>query len=248
MGLRDFFKSKTFLANLVVAIVFALLLAGSLQWTLKRFTGHGVVTAVPDVSHLTWESAQTALEAAGLEAEVMDSSSYSQKVPPGTVLEQYPRAGTAVKSGRTVHLTLNRWSPAAVLVPSVIDRSLARGRYDLESKGFIIGEIRRIPDVAIDVILAVECQGVTLPKDTKLPSGSVIDLVVSGGVSSEEVLVPDVIGQTLEQARRTLLSAQFQMGALQFIGMDTISARVIRQNPTGKRKAGESVDLWLGAL
>ena len=248
MGLRDFFKSKTFLANVIVAIVFTLLLAGSLQWTLKRFTGHGVVTAVPDVSHLTWEAAQKALEAAGLEAEVMDSSSYSQKVPPGTVLEQYPRAGTAVKSDRTIHLTLNRWNPAAVLVPSVLDRSLARGRYDLESKGFIIGEIKRIPDVATDVILAVECQGVTLAKDTKLPSGSVIDLVVSGGVGSEEILVPDVIGLSLEQARRTLLSAQFQMGAIQFIGMDTLSARVIRQNPTGQRKAGESVDLWLGAL
>ena len=246
MRWSGFFKSKTFVANGVVALVLAVLVATGLNWMLKLATGHGRLTAVPDVSYLPLDQALEALEDAGLEGEVMDSTSYSQKVSPGAVLDQYPRPGTAVKGDRVIKLTLNRSRPALVLVPVVLDKSLARATYDLTSKGFSVGTVTRQPDVSTDVVLAVQSRGKTLAADTKLPYGSVVDLVVSGGVGAGEFSMPDLLGLSLDQLELFLAEMNLVTGVVDLPNQDTTGARVYRQDPAAGASVrdGESVDLW----
>ena len=57
MRWSGFFKSKTFVANAVVALLLAVVVATGLNWMLKLATGHGRLTAVPDVSYLTLDQA-----------------------------------------------------------------------------------------------------------------------------------------------------------------------------------------------
>lgn len=248
MRWSGFFKSKTFVANAVVALLLAVVVATGLNWMLKLATGHGRLTAVPDVSYLTLDQALDALEEAGLDGEVMDSSTYSQKVSPGAVLDQYPRPGTAVKGGRTIKLTLNRSRPALVALPAVLDKSLSRATYDLLSRGFVVGTVTRQPDVSTDMVLAIQFQGKPLAPDTKLGYGSVIDLVVSGGVGASEFGLPNLEGLSWMQAERMLLELNLVAGLVQLPGdQDTAGARVVRSEPAAGStvRAGESVDLWL---
>ena len=182
------------------------------------FKSKTFVAAVPDVSYLPLDQAMDALDAAGLEGEVMDSTSYSQIVSPGAVLDQYPRPGTAVKGGRVIKLTLNRSRPALVPLPGVLDKSLARATYDLTSKGFSVGVITRQPDVSTDVVLAVQSSGKTLTADTKLPYGSVVDLVVSGGVGAGEFSMPDLLGLSLDQLELLLAASLCAPGNLLICG------------------------------
>ena len=217
--------------------------------------GPGVGEIVPEGVELTRgdlaieedESVVRRLGLAGLEGEVMDSTSYSQKVSPGAVLDQYPRPGTAVKGGRVIKLTLNRSRPALVLVPGVLDKSLARATYDLTSKGFSVGTVTRQPDVSTDVVLAVQSRGKTLAADTKLPFGSVVDLVVSGGVGAGEFSMPDLLGLSLDQLELFLAEINLVTGVVDLPNQDTTGARVYRQDPAAGAsvRAGESVDLWL---
>jgi beta-lactam-binding protein with PASTA domain len=78
--------------------------------------------------------------------------------------------------------------------------------------------------------------------------GSVIDLVVSGGVGANEFGLPDLEGLSWMQAEQMLLELNLVAGLVQLPGnQDTAGARVVRSEPVAGStvRAGESVDLWL---
>jgi beta-lactam-binding protein with PASTA domain len=86
-----------------------------------------------------------------------------------------------------------------------------------------------------------------LAADTKLPYGSVVDLVVSGGVGAGEFSMPNLLGLSLDQLALLLAETNLVTGVVDLPNQDTTGARVYRQDPTAGAsvRAGESVDLWL---
>ena len=84
------------LYNLAAAGIVLLCIVLGVMLFLNKYTRHGVEIVVPEVTGLYLEEAKITLEAEGLHIEVIDST-YSTKVPLGTIVEQTPAAGSKVK-------------------------------------------------------------------------------------------------------------------------------------------------------
>jgi hypothetical protein len=94
--------------------------------------GYAKTTIVPDVTGLTQAQADTAIEAAGLYAPAPDW--VASTAPPGTVLAQYPPAGTSELEDSPVQLTL---SAGQVTVPNVYHYPVVRAEATIKSAGLV---------------------------------------------------------------------------------------------------------------
>ncbi len=160
----------------------------SMLW-LDSWTRHGDTISVPAVRTLAYNKAMDILNAEGLKGIVADSV-YDNLTAPGTVIEQNPKAGTIVKEGREVFLTIHAFSPKMVTLPSLTDISLRQARSILE--GLDIKNIveRRVPSEFKDLVLAVRYKGARLQAGARVPAGARIELEVGEGVQE---LIPDSV-------------------------------------------------------
>ncbi|MGH2968075.1 MAG: PASTA domain-containing protein, partial [Solirubrobacteraceae bacterium] len=94
---------------------------------------------VPDVVGDDEDSARSALEAAGLLADVDEQESTDEE--PGTVLRQDPAAGGRVDEGSSVAIVVAK-APPEVDVPDVVDQDQDAARQALRDAGFKV-RVRR---------------------------------------------------------------------------------------------------------
>jgi PASTA domain len=92
--------------------------------------GYARTTVVPDVTGLTQAQADAAIKAAGLYAPAPDW--VASTAPPGTVLAQYPPAGTSELEDSPVQLTL---SAGQVTVPNVVGDPVLKAEAAIKSAG-----------------------------------------------------------------------------------------------------------------
>ena len=87
---------------------------------------------VPNLGGLTMSAARSKLAAVGLHASAVQVvSSRAQR----TVVDQSPEAGTEVRKGETVRLTVSS-APAKVTVPSVVGLDEQSAQDELQAEGF----------------------------------------------------------------------------------------------------------------
>lgn len=152
----------------------------SMLW-LDVWTRHGDTISVPAVRTLAYDKAISLLEAEGLKGIVADSV-YDSRTAPGTVIEQNPKAGTIVKEGREVFLTIHAFSPKMVTLPSLSDISLRQARSILEGLDITNIVERRVPSEFKDLVLAVRYKGARLQAGARVPVNARIELEVGEGV------------------------------------------------------------------
>lgn len=249
--LLAFLTSKTFAANLVLGLVFLVVLFFGLKAWLSATTHHGEKLTVPDLTGLTLEEADESLSETDLRYRVIDSAEYNPDIALGAILEQHPQAGNQVKSNREVLLTINPFVVRKIEVPNIIDKTLRRAVYDLESKGFKVGELIYKPDLAKDVILGFKIGAEEIKPGDKFEKGTTIDLVVGSGLGDERVPVPYLKWLTAEKAELKLLENSLNLGLILYDEeiLDSASALVFRQSPEPshipKLRLGTTIDIWL---
>ena len=190
---------KKILLNAGLIIVTFLLVAWAAMAWLAVWTRHGDTITVPAVKTLGYASAITLLDSEGLKGIVVDSV-YDTHTRPGCVIEQNPKAGTVVKEGREVFLTINAFSPKMVTLPSLTDISLRQSRSILE--GLDIKNIRehRVPSEFKDLVLGARYKGARLMPGARVPVNAVIELEVGEGITeTDSDEFTDTIGNHSEQ-------------------------------------------------
>ena len=90
---------------LVMALVAVALAIGVWIW-LGKYTHHGEEIIVPNVEGKLIGDVEYTLEMLELKAIVVDST-YDHSQPSGAIMAQLPKAGSKVKSGREIYLTIN---------------------------------------------------------------------------------------------------------------------------------------------
>lgn len=152
----------------------------SMMW-LDKWTRHGDTIIVPTVKTMTYAQASDALKSDGLLA-ILSDSVYESRMAPGVVIEQNPKAGTVVKEGREIYLTINAFSVKMVTLPTLTDISLRQARSILE--GLEINNIieKRVPSDFKDLVLAVRYKGNRLSPGARVPVNATIELEVGEGV------------------------------------------------------------------
>lgn len=181
MNFFRFLFSKTFLMQLVLAIIISVILVFlTLKW-LNGKTSHGDTIAVPDLSELSLEKVENQLDELKLRMEVLDSTSYNPDAPKYSVLEQNPEAGKQVKENRKIYVKINPSGFPKVEIPDLIRSTKRQVIPTLESMGFEIGDITYKNDLAKDAVLEMKSEGKRINPGDELKKTAVIDLVLGDG-------------------------------------------------------------------
>ena len=249
MKLFRFIKSKTFWANVVLALVLvALLFWGAKAW-MSSYTRHGDNITVPDLSTLAISEVEEELTKLQLSYEIIDSAEFTTQFPRGSVISQYPAPGSLVKINRKIKLTINPLKPRKIELPDLVEKTKRRAIYDLNSKGFKIGEFTYVPYLGKDVVIKASVKGMDAKAGDKLEKGTVIDLTLGAGLDGGSVIAPRLYGLSFAEAKEAIRSGSLNMGSVSYDEevADTSLAQVYRQYPpaTGKAIMGQSVDIWL---
>jgi len=194
----------------------ALALVGLAVWALTR----PAQVVVPSVLGKPEEQATTTLEDAGFE---VDTTGVPTDQPPGTVLEQDPRAGEEADEGSTVLLTVSQ-GPGTAEVPKVEGLPEREAVKKLDRAGFRVkSQGRASSDVRAGLAIG------TKPEEgTPLEQGARVTLLVSEG--PELVEVPSVLGQQQDIAESQLRNAGL-LANVETEDSDEPEGTVIAQDP-----------------
>lgn len=206
---------KTLMIHLLIAAAIVVVLVLALNLYLRHYTQHGVEIEVPDITQLYLEEARITLEAEGLHIEVIDST-YSTKVPQGTIVEQTPLAGSKVKHGRTIYVIQNAQMRRPVVLPELRDISLRQAQATLASLGLQVDSIAYEPSTYRDIVLDIRMGDSIINAGTRLEEGSKVCLIVGRGQGTEQVTVPIVVGKSLSDARSWLLAHDLTAGLVEY--------------------------------
>jgi beta-lactam-binding protein with PASTA domain len=211
--------------------------------------------AVPNVVGLPAATAVKKLKAAGL--------AWNQRVvfasaPPGRVTAERPPAGTAVKKGLTVALTVSR-GPQRVLVPNVVGRGRDDAIARLHSTGF---------HAAVFSVPSTSRRGFVVAQSphaaSKAPKGSRVRINVSQGApaattttgttttttAAASAKVPRVVGLSQAAAQRRLHAAGFRVRTA-YVASSKPAGTVVTQQPapgtTLRRDAAVRIGVSVGS-
>ena len=236
------------LSIIITAGVFLLVLASFFYLYLPGVTNHGETITVPSIVGMPISNLEEFLVDRSLRYEVNDSS-FSETYPPLTVLKQYPEPGTKVKESRKIFISVNRIKPPTVPVPNLIDGSLVNADEVLRSNELKRGRIELIRGPFLHVVNKMKHQGKEIEPGTRIPKGSVIDLVVQDG-GTDKFPMPNVLGYTLDESKTTLFGSNLNIGEVTAVG-DTTGFEpvlILKQKPKPQEtvRAGDVVELWIG--
>ena len=182
MSFFRFLLSKTFLLQLVLAVLALVLIAFIILTWLDFSTNQDQRITVPNLARLSLDRVDERLDELDLRREILDSANYNPDYPPYSVIDQVPLPGKEVKENRKIYLTLNPSGFTKVEIPeNLIRRTRRQVEPTLRSLGFEIGTISYKPDVAKDVVLEMRHKGQLLEPGDKLMKTSKIDLVLGDG-------------------------------------------------------------------
>jgi len=185
----------------LVAILGALLLAGSGVGWWFVFGPGARVTIPTSIESLTFEQAKAQLEELGLEVADQPGSIDSPTVAKDLVAQTEPELGTAVEPGSSVVILL---STGPQLLPINLDQGMSQAEAEaVVNEHWTLEEtdVRFDATVAAGLLIdALGAGGVSLLEATEYGELQPITLVVSAGA------IPDLTGKSVDEAR-TLLAA-----------------------------------------
>jgi beta-lactam-binding protein with PASTA domain len=205
--------------------------------TIKVSTGKKTVD-VPDVVGKQLTDAVAALTRAGLNAK---SVGVPSDKPSGTVTAQDPRSGTSIVEGATVRINYST-GPKQVAVPPVVGLDYSTALQQLQAAGFAVART----DVESNQPAGVVTSQVPSGSSTAT-KGSTVNLSVSNGPQTSPL--PDVTGQTQQDATATLKAAGFKVEITkQDTDVETFDGIVISQDPVGNSQQDPNtvVTLFVG--
>lgn len=181
MNILKFLFSRSFLKQLILAVVAVVVFSFVLLKWLKYYTNHNAFVEVPNLVGQSLNEAQTALETYTLRLQIQDSSNYNPKYTAGAVIEQEPLAGSKVKTDRKIYVILNPSDYQKVKIPNVIRKTLRQAKPTLNALGFKVGRLIYVDDLGKDEVVALRHKGQIVNPGDALRKTSIIDLVVGNG-------------------------------------------------------------------
>lgn len=193
----------------------------------SQFVRRGV-TDVPELAGLSEERAHALLADQGLRTERSGPGRYSANVAAGRVLDSHPRAGSLVKRGSAVVITLSLGAQR-LAVPDLSGKALQAAQVTLRGSGLELGD-------TLSIVAAAGAPGAVVGQDpapgVEVPVGAQVDLLVALDSTSETYVMPDLVYRHYEPIRRSFEAGGFRFGAVKFEPYEGISeGTILRQLP-----------------
>ena len=191
---------------------------------------------VPRVVGLQSATASQIVKNRGFRVEVVNVA--NADVERDRVAAQNPLPNTEAPEGSVVELTVST-GPGEATVPSLAGMPREQAEAQLREAGFE----PRVEQSFSDTVPNGRVIGTTPPGGTTIERGSTVVLDVSRG--REQVEVPDVVGESEDNARSALEGAGLRVGKVTEEASEEEPGTVIEQSPAGGEKVArdEAVDL-----
>ena len=227
------------LLGTVVTLFLLLLLADRV--IMPMVVHWGEARAVPDLTDLSLKEAETILKKKGLNLQVL-AQVHDPTKPPGIILSQIPHPNTRVREGRIVKITVSKGGKM-VLMPKLKGISIRQAELLLIHEGLELGEVGWTPSDTFpkDVVIAS-----TPSSGTSVPYGMSVNLRVSLGIKPDTVVVPDLLGMSLEDSKKILREIGLELGKTKFkVNDDFLPGTILRQSlkPGQKIERGSKIVL-----
>ncbi|MET9723947.1 Stk1 family PASTA domain-containing Ser/Thr kinase [Streptomyces zaomyceticus] len=216
----------------------------------ERLRGNGTVTLtlsrgpeivkVPNLKNKPLAEAKRALEEEGLAAGVI-TTAFSDTVAQGSVISSDPEPGTDRAPDSAVALVVSKGSP--IDVPDVTGETVADATAALQEAGL---EVVVAPERIDSPEDAGSVAAQSLAEGSRAAEGDTITLTVSKGPKLVEV--PDVTGETTDDARTALEEAGFEVEvkkSFPYLG-DTVASQSVEGGSTAPE--GSTVTITIKGL
>ncbi|MEV6111844.1 Stk1 family PASTA domain-containing Ser/Thr kinase [Streptomyces sp. NPDC052109] len=185
---------------------------------------------VPDVHGRTLAEARARLKADGLEPGMV-TRQFSEDVARGSVIATTPRAGTERHAGSAIALTVSKGSP--IEVPDVTGDDPQDARQELTDAGLKV----QIAPARVNSEYDAGKVAQQSPGDgSQAAEGDTVTLTLSKG--PQMVQVPDVVGDSVDDAHKALEAAGFQVnedrGLFGLFG-DTVKKQSVKGGDTAPK-------------
>ena len=255
MAKKNTNQAKGILSNWIVRnlLLAAALVVGLLvlaQAGLSLVTRHNRTVTVPDLTNMTVAEAEQAARDSHVGVKVKDSV-FVRRLGAGVVYRQSPKAGSTVKKGRSIFLTINSIVPRKVVMPNLIGYSLNEARAELNNRGLSLGKLIYQQDIATNNVLRQTVRGRNVRAGDLVVSGSDVDLTLGLDRDERPTTVPRVIGQKYVSAVDALHDRYLNVGRVRFDAgirtyADSVNAVVYQQDGLGQtRTYGSAINLYL---
>ena len=236
--------------NLLLALViFVALIAGAII-LLRVVTKHNHEIVVPDFTNMSVAQAAAMAQEHEMRIQVTDSV-YVKRMERGDVYRQNPKAGSHVKKGRRILLTINAVTPKSVTMPNLVGYSMRQAKAELLSRGLQLGRLIYVNDIATNNVLKQIMSDKEIMPGVQVESESVIDPVVGLNPADDRTVVPYIVGSRYLNAVAAVHDRYLNIRSLNFdktvkAYSDTLNAMVYRQSPEEEEcLMGTGVTLYL---
>lgn len=214
-GIGDKKNKKKFKINKIKlgAIILALILAiPASQLILNIFTGafseQDVI--VPNIVGMTVEEGTKTLDGLKLKLKIGDEL-YSSDYEAGMIMSQNPSNEMTVKTGNTIIVNTSKGQREGT-VPILTNKSLVDAVFTLENYGFVQGDVTiEASDLPKDFVIRQSPE-----PGTPSAAGTRINLVISDGLKTQKVSMPNLVGMNIEDAKLELTKVGLLLGEIAY--------------------------------
>jgi beta-lactam-binding protein with PASTA domain len=169
------------------------------------------MVVVPDIKSLALEAGREKLFKSGLLTEIK-SREYDSKLPQDVIINQEPEPGEKVKKSRRILVVISKGEEFAV-VPDIENMNERQARNELKKTGFTVGEVKRKWDDKHEKDLVIN----TYPANrTTISRDMNVDIVLSKGSKPTSAEMPNIVGETLTDARKKMEECGLKIGTTQY--------------------------------
>jgi beta-lactam-binding protein with PASTA domain len=211
--IKEFWWAKLITA-LIIIIIITLLID---RIIMPLYVGLGNETELPDVIEMPLADAQALLGEKGFQVVVNDSL-FDAIHPVAMVIEQNPYPYATVKTGRRVYLTVSI-GEKPILMPNLFGVSPREAELILDTYDLVLGSKSYVYS---DLYYEGTVMGQSYPSGQEIKSHSKIDIIISLGQLNKELIVPDMIGKSLHEARERLKALNLQISEIIWEERDNI--------------------------
>jgi len=180
---------------LALVTAFFVISATVAYFTVSYVVQHEQTIIMPDLRGQNLVEVLTQLGNFGLNARIK-AADYNNDIPKNHVMDQDPKPGEVIKTGRDVRLMISN-GPEFLAMPNLKGLNLQQARLILEKNGLVSGvEATTFHDrVKQDAIISQYP-----PPGKEIKHGTAADLLISRGARPRAISMPDMTGLFLDEA------------------------------------------------
>jgi len=180
MNIKKFYKNYTVFSTLVIMLLVSIIIVSIISSLTRFITLHGQEYELPDFTGMDAEQIEMFKNKENIcrYRLVISDSVFVPDKKGGVVLSQDPAAGSKVKKGRKVYLSIVALSMPNVEMPNLVDLSFRQAENLLQSNDLQLGQVIYKASKYPNAVLEQRYKGRIIEAGTFVPYQSKITLIV----------------------------------------------------------------------